>query len=73
MRTPNLSACSYIDPTIVPTRGVERRMLELARQRGLSLHRLHRDGNVIRVSGPGVYIVCDGLQSLSPQDLNLIF
>lgn len=62
---------AYVDPTVTAsaTTRRERQLLELIRRRGLSVHRLHRDGHAVRVTGPGVYLTACSLDSVSITDI----
>ena len=59
----------YVDPTIVPSTVGERALLREIVKRGLTLHRLHRDGKSLRLSGHGVWVTVDSLRSLQFADL----
>jgi hypothetical protein len=59
----------YIDPSIVPESGRQTKVIEAARRLGLSLHRVHRDGRALRLSGPGVWVTVADLGALSMTDL----
>jgi hypothetical protein len=60
----------YIDPRIVPDTQREHALLAEVRRRGLSAHRLHRDGGAIRVTGGGVWLTVAALRDISPSDLD---
>lgn len=60
----------YIDPGIVPSNRREAAVLAAIRARGLSLHRVHRDGRSLRLTGPDISILVDGLAPLSLHDLD---
>lgn len=60
----------YVDPTITADTKRQRIVLDAIRARGLSLHRLHRDGNTLRLTGPGVFVLVGGLSPLSLTDLD---
>lgn len=59
----------HIDPSIRPDTKREGAVLDLIRRRGLSLHRLHRDGRALRLSGPGIFLTVADLGALSFHDL----
>lgn len=59
----------YIDPGITPNSNREAALLALIRTRGLSLHRLHRDGGALRLSGPDIHITVAALSNLQASDL----
>jgi hypothetical protein len=60
---------AHVCPSIVPTGRRETELLAAIRARGLSLHRVHRDGAAIRLTGPGVHVIAAGLASLWLTDL----
>ncbi|WP_144290187.1 hypothetical protein [Ideonella sp. A 288] len=60
---------AYVDPSVTAETIRERQVLAAIRRRGLSLHRLHRDGRAVRVTGPGVYVTACNLGSVSLSDL----
>lgn len=62
-------ARGYVDQSIVASTLGERALLREITKRGLTLHRLHRDGRTLRLTGPGVFVTIDGLRSLQFQDL----
>jgi hypothetical protein len=62
-------AAGHVDPSITGDTTRQRAVLAEVRKRGLSLHRVHRDGRALRLTGPGVFMtVCD-LAALSLSDL----
>lgn len=56
----------YIDPRITPSTRREAAI----RERGMSLHRVHHDGDTLRLTGPDVFVLADGLAQLSRSDLD---
>lgn len=63
---------SYIDPTVVAKAITprERQVLAAIRTRGLSLHRIDRDGTAVRITGPGIHITAVTLGTVALADLN---
>lgn len=59
----------YIDPNITPSTRREAAVLDAIRERGLCLHRVHHDGNTLRLTGPDIFVLVDGLAPLSLSDL----
>lgn len=62
---------SFIDPHVVASASTprERQVLDLVRKRNLSIHRIHRDGTAIRISGVGVHITVVALGAVALADL----
>ena len=60
----------YIDPRITPSTRREAAVLDAIRERGMSLHRVHHDGDTLRLTGPDVFVLADGLAQLSRSDLD---
>ena len=56
----------YIDPAIVPRGPSDQQMLARIRKRGLSLHKV---GESVRLTGPGVFVLAAGLGSIHTTDL----
>ena len=46
-------------------------LLAAIRAKGLNLHRVHRDGKALRLTGPGVFITAAGLGSIAESDLEV--
>lgn len=59
----------HIDPSIQPDTKRQAAVLDVIRARGLSLHRLHRDGRALRLCGPGIFLTVADLGALSFHDL----
>ena len=59
----------YIDPTVMATNPSEQQLLDALRERGFSLHRVHRDGTALRISGPGLFLLLSDLGNARLEDL----
>ena len=59
----------YVDPAISPDGKRQAEVLETIRRLGLTLHRVHRDGRALRLTGPGVHVTVADLGGLSLSDL----
>ena len=59
----------HIDSSITAGSKREAAVLDAIRARGLTLHRLHRDGRALRLSGPGIFLTVADLGALSLHDL----
>ena len=60
----------YIDSSIEPGSVRQGYLLAAIRAKGLTLHRVHRDGKALRLTGPGVFITAAaGLGSIDESDL----
>lgn len=46
----------------------ELKLVALIRSRGLTLHRVHRDGRALRLIGPGVHVLVADLAHLTAED-----
>lgn len=62
-------AAGHIDPTITAGSRREADVLDAIRARGLTLHRLHRDGRALRLTGHGIFLTVADLGALSLHDL----
>ena len=64
------TATGYVDPSLMPAKSAqEQAIFDLVLHKGLALHRLHVDRKTVRVVGPGVFIVAEGLWLIKPRDL----
>lgn len=60
---------SYIDPAIVPRTVREAAVLAEVARRRLSAHKLHAEGEALRITGPGVFVLAASLAAVQPIDL----
>lgn len=61
----------FVDPSITADSVRQSHTLAAIRARpGLSLHRLHRDGTALRLTGPNVHVLVSSLANLSEADLD---
>ncbi len=56
----------YIDPAIVPRGPSDLQLFARIRKHGLSLHKV---GEAVRLTGPGVFVLAAGLGSIHTTDL----
>lgn len=59
----------FLEPTIRATNEQEAEVLALLRDRHLHLHRVHPGAPTIRISGPGVFLVVEGLSAVTLERL----
>ena len=59
----------YIDPTVMARNRSEQQLLDAMRERGFNLHRIHREGTALRISGSDLFLLLDDLGEVRLDEL----